>query len=137
MRRSSFIPLEMKELGKYLRRLRGELGLSIRNVARRTKLSPSYISKLEAGDTFQTINVNVLIRFSEIYGISITALLTESGFLHSDEDALPPLAGYLRKKYRLSPQAIRDMEMAKDIVDKKYSSVESLTLLRPRPQPHY
>lgn len=48
-------------------------------------------------------------------------LLKEAGFIEDESDELPELSQYLRKKYQLSPQAIRDMETAKEIVDKKYS----------------
>jgi len=52
-------------------------------------------------------------------------MLKEAGFIDSYEDGLPELAQYLRAKYQLSPQAIRDMEMAKEIVNKKYEQAQS------------
>jgi len=67
-----------------------------------------------------TIGIETLIKLSKFYGIPISAMLKEAGFIDSYESDLPGLAQYLRAKYQLSPQAIRDMAMAKEIVDKKY-----------------
>lgn len=116
----STISSEISKLGNYLKQLREEQGLSIRNVARQTKMSPSHLAKIEAGDTFKTISIQTLIKLSKFYGIPINAILKEAGFIENTEDELPGFAQYLRAKYQLSPQAIRDMEMAKEIVEKKY-----------------
>ena len=120
-RRKKIISYEITKLGKYLKQLREELDLSIRSVAIKCKLAPSYLSKIEAGDTFKTIGVSTLVGLSKFYNIPVAHLLKESGFTENDDDELPGLSAYLRKKYQLSPQAIRDMEMAKEIVDKKYT----------------
>lgn len=114
------ISYEITKLGKYLRELRKEQGLSIRSVAKSCSVAPSYLSKIEAGDTFKTIGIETLIKFSKFYGIPVSSMLKEAGFIDSYESDLPELAQYLRAKYQLSPQAIRDMEMAKEIVDRKY-----------------
>lgn len=114
------ISYEITKLGKYLKQLREEQGLSIRYVARKCKIAPSYLAKIEVGDTFKTIGIETLVKISKFYGIPISAILKEAGFIDTYEDDLPELSQYLRTKYQLSPQAIRDMEMAKEIVDKKY-----------------
>lgn len=115
----AFIPSKMKSLGKYLKTLREELNLSMRDVAKQTELTPSYISKIETGNTFKSINVDSLIAFSKAYRIPMTALLEEAGFL-SKEDDLPNLSTYLKVKYNLSPQAIRDIEIFKEFIENKY-----------------
>ena len=116
------IPYEMKKLGLYLKRLRKEADLSIRDVTRECGIAPSYLSKIENGNSFSTINIHTLLKLSKFYNIPIGALLKEVGLVDSDEYELPNLPQYLRAKYHLSPQAIRDMEMAKEIVDKKYQT---------------
>ncbi|MDP3043382.1 MAG: helix-turn-helix transcriptional regulator [bacterium] len=116
-----YISREITRLGKYLKQLRQEQGLSIRSVAKSCKIAPSYLAKIETGDTFKTIGIGTLVKFSKFYGIPVSSLLKEAGFIDSYESDLPEIAQYLRAKYQLSPQAIRDMEMAKEIVDKKYS----------------
>ena len=114
------IPYEMKKLGEYLKRLREEINLSLRDVTRETGLTPSYLSKIEKGDSFSTLSIHTFLKLSKFYNIPIGALLKEAGLVDTDEYELPDLPQYLRAKYHLSPQAIRDMEMAKEIVDKKY-----------------
>ncbi len=114
------ISYEITKLGKYLKELRKEQGLSIRAVAKSCSIAPSHLAKIEAGDTFKTISVGTLVKFSKFYGIPVSSMLKEAGFIESHESDLPELAQYLRLKYQLSPQAIRDMEMAKKIVNEKY-----------------
>ena len=114
------ISYEITKLGKYLKQLREELGLSIRKVAAACKLSPSYLSKIEAGDAFKTIGIDTLVRLSKFYNIPVAHLLKEADFIEDETNELPEFSQYLRRKYHLSPQAIRDMEMVKEIVDKKY-----------------
>ena len=116
------VSYEMKKLGTYLKTLRKEAGFSIREAAQKSEVAPSYLSKIEAGDTFSTITVQTLIKLSKTYNIPPISVLKEAGLIGSDEYDLPDLPQYLRAKYRLPPQAIRDMEMAKEIVEKKYSS---------------
>ena len=118
-----YISYEITKLGNYLRELRQEQGLSIRSVAKNCGIAPSHLAKLEAGDTFKTIGIATLVKFSKFYGIPVSAMLKEAGFIDSYESDLPELAPYLRAKYQLSPQAIRDMTMAKEIVDRKYKSL--------------
>jgi len=116
---------EIAQLGKYLKKLRKEQGLSIRRAARACNFSPGYLAKIESGGIAKTIGVETLVKLSKFYAIPVSALLKEAGFIEKREyeDDLPELAQYLRAKYQLSPQAIRDMEMAKAIVDKKYSKL--------------
>ena len=114
------IPYEMKRLGNYLKELRIEAGLSIREAAKKQAISPSYLHKIEAGDTFLTISINNLINLAKTYNIPPFTILKQAGLVDRDEYDLPDLPQYLRAKYNLSAQAIKDMEMAKEIVEKKY-----------------
>lgn len=116
------IPQKIALLGKYIKGLREEQGLSIRQAAKMCKLSASYLSKLESGDTFKTVGIETMVKISEFYGISICAVLQETGFIETYEDDLPEFSKYLRTKYKLPLQAIRDMIMAKEIVEKKYKA---------------
>jgi len=116
------IPYEMKKLGTYLKQLREEAGLSIREVTRKSGMAPSYLFKIEKGDTFSTLSIHTLLKLSKFYNLPIGALLKEASLVDSDEYEFPDLPQYLRAKYHFSPQAIRDMEMAKEIVEKKYQT---------------
>lgn len=115
-------PPGIQKLGKYLKQLREELGLSMHAVARKVNLTPSYISKIESGTILKSISVRALINFSQAYSIPITAILEEAGFLEKSDDDLPGFATYLKIKYKLPYQAIRDLEIAKEIFEKKYNN---------------
>ncbi len=110
------------KLGIFLKELRMGLGLSMREAAKRSHITPPHIAKIENGIGIKSIGVVVLINLAETYQVPVSTILKEAGFLANaeEEDGFPDFAVFLRKKYRLNPQAIRDMEMAKEIVDKKY-----------------
>jgi len=108
----------MKKLGACLKQLRKEADLSLREVAQKCGLTPSYLSKIEKGDSFSTLSIHTLLKFSKFYDIPIGALLKKVGLVESDEYELPEFPQYLRAKYHLSPQAIRDTEIAKKSLKK-------------------
>lgn len=107
-------------LGRYLKKIRKDSGYSIRHVARNTSISPSYLSKIESGKFFKTIGIDTLVSLSNFYGIPPASLLEEAGFTKKQSDFLPDFPQYLRSKFKLSPQAIRDLVFAKELVEKKY-----------------
>jgi len=111
---------EMVSLAQYLKRLRTDFGLSMHEVARRTTLTPSYISKMEGGTTFQTISARALVEFARCYNIPPSVILERAGFIPESEDDLPGLASYLRLKYKTPHQAVQEMEIAWEIVKRKY-----------------
>lgn len=122
MREKLSTTYEMKKLGIYLKRLRDEANLSIRDVTRECGIASSYLFKIEKGNSFSTLGIHTILKLSKFYNLPVGALLKEAGLVDNDEYELPELAQYLRAKYHLSPQAIRDMEMAKEIVDRRYQT---------------
>jgi len=111
---------QMAILGNYLKSLRQELGLSLRKAALLADISAAHLCKIEQGTTFQSIGIEILINLSNTYRIPLDSILQEAGLIEKTGNQLPLLPHYLRSKYNLSPQAIRDMEIAKEVVDKKY-----------------
>lgn len=109
----------MVRLGKTLLAMRKEKGFSVREASRICGITPSYLSKIERGVFFHAISIQTLIGLARTYSLPLVFLLQTAGFIEN-ETSLPDLPQYLRLKFSLSPQGIRDMEMAKDIVDKKY-----------------
>lgn len=65
--------------GEYLRGVREELGLSLRNAAGLLGLSYSYISKIETGAREGPPSLKVLQRFSDLYLRDIREILHEAG----------------------------------------------------------
>lgn len=110
----------MARLGTYLRRLREDLDMSMRRAAHLSRISPAHLCKLEQGDVFKSVGIDVLLRLSRTYNIPLSSILEEAGFVEGYGDNLPRFDQYLRLKYNLSPQAIRDMETTKEVVLKKY-----------------
>lgn len=115
-------------MGNYIEQLRKELGLSLRYVARECKLSPGHLSKIEDGKL--CAGIEVIVRISKFYAIPVATILRESGFVPPAEEELPPLAQYLRQRYGYSPQALRDMQLAKELCDQKYHPASAASIPR-------
>lgn len=111
---------EMAQLGKYLRRLRLDLDMSLRRAAQLSHISPAHLCKIEQGTVFKSVGIDILLRLARTYTIPLSAILEETGFVEEHTDTLPSFPQYLRQKYNLSPQAIRDLETTKEVVLKKY-----------------
>lgn len=109
----------MQLLGQHLRSLRNDMGMSIHEVARRTALSPSFISKIET-NAFQSITVQALLALTATYKVPFQVVLENSGLLEASPDGLPDLALFLKAKYHAPHQATQDMDLAWEIVKKKY-----------------
>lgn len=114
---------EMQLLAAYLLKLRKETGFSLREAARQADITPSYLSKIEGGITFYTVSIRTIVNLAKTYNIPLAVILEKAKLIPDSEYKLPLLPQYLRLKYQMSNQAIRDMEMAKEIVDKKYGKV--------------
>ena len=115
---------EMVGLGRYLRSLREDLDMSLRGAATLGGISPAHLCKIEQGTSFKSIGIEVLLRLTVVYNIPLSSILEEAGLIQENSGKLPEFSQYLRSKYSLSPQAIRDLETAKEVVDKKYKHTE-------------
>ncbi|MDP3726403.1 MAG: helix-turn-helix transcriptional regulator [bacterium] len=113
---------EMARLGKYLERLRIDLDMSLQRSARFSRISPAHLWKIENGTIFKSIGIDILSRLSRTYNIPLCSILAEAGFTAERVDTLPKFSQYLRQKYNLPPQAIRDLETTKEVVIKKYGA---------------
>ncbi|MBI2109406.1 MAG: helix-turn-helix domain-containing protein [Parcubacteria group bacterium] len=111
---------EMAKLGSYLQRLRLDLDMSLRRAAQLSRISPAHLCKIEQGDVFKSVGIDVLSRLARTYSIPLSSILEEAGFIEEYTDKLPSFTQYLRQKFNLSPQAIRDLETTKEVVLKKY-----------------
>ena len=107
-------------LGAYLKSLRLDLGLSLRQASKLASISPAHLCKIEQGNNFNSIGLDVLLKLSRVYKIPISVILHKGGLISEIEDNLPPLASYLRHKYQLNPQAVRDIEITLAVVKEKY-----------------
>lgn len=111
----------LTKLGLYLKQLRLDLGLSLRKATGLVGISPAHLCKIEQGNHFSSIGLDVILKLSQIYKIPVSTILYKAGLIEEKiDDGSPPFVQYLKYKYFLNPQAIRDMEIALDIVKKKY-----------------
>jgi transcriptional regulator with XRE-family HTH domain len=94
-------------LGSTLRRRRITAGLTLREVAERTGMTISTISRLEVGE-IETPKPEHLQRLARALDIEIEELYGEAGYLIPEN--LPELAPYLRSKYGLPDQAVAALD---------------------------
>ncbi|PZS00756.1 MAG: XRE family transcriptional regulator [Candidatus Chloroheliales bacterium] len=81
---------QASKFGHYLRELRKQRGLTLREIEERTTISNSYLSQLENGYIDQPSPRN-LQRLAEAYGISYESLMTQAGYLSPrDSSATSP-----------------------------------------------
>ncbi len=71
---------QASKFGHYLRELRKQHGLTLREIEERTTISNSYLSQLENGYIDQPSPRN-LQRLAAVYGISYESLMTQAGYL--------------------------------------------------------
>ena len=75
--------LNYKKIGERLRKLRKYMGLTQEQVAKILNVGRDAILRIEKGD--RKINLQELMNFSKLYGISIDELTAEE-YIHSSED---------------------------------------------------
>jgi HTH-type transcriptional regulator, competence development regulator len=76
---------QANKFGHYLRDLRKQAGLTLREIEERTGISNSYLSQLENGYIDQPSPRN-LQKLAEVYGISYEHLMTQAGYLTPREE---------------------------------------------------
>ena len=71
-------------ISKKIKELREQAGLSPRDLATRSGLSPAYISKLESGE-YETFSLKTLKQLSEGLKLTLKTLLESLGFINNDQ----------------------------------------------------
>lgn len=98
---------QASKLGAYLKELREERKLTLGQVADKAGLDPSYLFYLEAGKRRQP-HPDYLHRLARFYGVLVEDLYALTGYTPAEE--LPDLPAYLRSKYDLSDEVVREIE---------------------------
>ena len=75
------------DLGQELRSVRLALGLSLKAAAEPSKISATYLQKLEMGEV-KTPSPNVLHRLSNTLEVPYTALMTYAGYVVPDQNEM-------------------------------------------------
>lgn len=71
--------LKEQKLGKFLKKCREDLHLTLRDVEEKTDISNPYLSQLE-GDKIKKPSPNVLNKLSELYKISYSQVMKLAGY---------------------------------------------------------
>lgn len=108
-----------QRLGHVIQSARLQANLSLRELARRSRISVGHLSRIEAGDS-QRPNPEFLQRLAHVLNLDIEVLYTFAGYTIADR--LPALAPYLRAKYGLPTHAINELEDFFDYLHHKYGS---------------
>jgi transcriptional regulator with XRE-family HTH domain len=112
----------VSKLGAYLRQLRLERGLTLAEAAKHIGgLASSYLFYLEKGERRQP-NPEYLHRLARFYGVLVEDLYALAGYTPVEE--LPGFPVYLRTKYGLSDEVIREIETFKEFLEERSDDSE-------------
>ncbi|MBV9383365.1 MAG: helix-turn-helix domain-containing protein [Streptosporangiaceae bacterium] len=103
-------------LGSYLRNQRESAGLATRELARQSGVPASYIAEIEGGKKTSP-SAEILQKLATVLDIDTADLFAFIGVTPPQE--LPSVAPYLRTKYKLRGDALREAEQQlQRIIDK-------------------
>jgi len=111
-------------VGERIRRLRLEAGLSQEELGRSSKMSTSYISRLETGEVNPT--VDALTRIVRVFGLSIDGLLeldTESPKILSSDELDPEIRVWLFK-LKGKPVSSRTKRIIQTVIEEELKDLE-------------
>jgi len=111
-------------VGERIRRLRLEAGLSQEELGRSSKMSTSYISRLETGEVNPT--VDALTRIVRVFGLSIDGLLeldTEAPQILSSEELDPEIRVWLFK-LKGKPVSARTKRIIQTVIEEELKDLE-------------
>jgi transcriptional regulator with XRE-family HTH domain len=104
-------------LGAYVQQLRLDRGLSVRGLAAKAKVDFSWLSRLERG-RIASPDARSLWRIARSLDVETADLYLEAGF--GDAHGLPGFGPYLRAKYHLPSEAVRQLEAHFALINDKY-----------------
>jgi len=115
--------------GRLIRRRRGELGLSLADVAAHSGIDDSYWSKLENGKVTSP-TPRTLKQIARTLGLDAADLYALCGY--EVPERLPAFEPYLRAKYELPPEAVADLERYFTQLRAFYGIAEDAPVFPPR-----
>jgi transcriptional regulator with XRE-family HTH domain len=117
------VTMSVRELGKYLRSLRPDNKPTLRDIAGRTGLSESFVGKLERGE-YDTLLLETMRQVAKGYVVTLEKLLAVSGYVNWQEPPLPDLQVYLRTKYGLTEEGVREAERFIEFVQERHGKAK-------------
>lgn len=110
----------VSKIASYLVYQRKKRCLTLQNLAEMADLTPSYLSKLEAGE-FDSISLDVVIKLARGLEMSLADFLYKCQLIDFGASYFPDLRFYLREKYQFPTQAVADVEMFMEFIQIKYA----------------
>ena len=105
------------KLGAYVQQLRVQRAWSERGLASRAKVHYSWISRLERGQ-IASPDASYLWRVARALEVEVADMYLEAGF--GDAHGLPGFGPYLRAKYHLPDEAVRQLQEHFALINEKY-----------------
>lgn len=96
--------MEIKEFGKYIKKLREEKSLSTHKLAELSGVSQSYISHLESGRKKNAPSPEVIKKLSENLDRSYVELMVAAGY-YGDDELLEPVEEIVQGLISMKPGA--------------------------------
>jgi transcriptional regulator with XRE-family HTH domain len=93
-------------LGTYIRHVREQKGLSLRQLAKLLGRNPGYVKRIEA-DFYKRPGLDVLQDIAKALGVEFERLVALTG--HQLPEDLPALADYLARKYDVDTATARTL----------------------------
>ncbi|MFL6139621.1 MAG: helix-turn-helix domain-containing protein [Frankiaceae bacterium] len=106
-------------LATRIRQLRTAAGLSVRALAVAAGVDFSWIARLERGE-YRSPDPRCLARLARALGVEPAELYSTAGY----DDGLPGFAPYLRAKYELPDEAVRQLEGFFELINERYQRQE-------------
>lgn len=112
------------QLGRAIKKLREDLGVSAAELARRSGLSRSYISYLESG-RFKDVGLDKFARIAAALEVSADQMLIAAGYLPASRETVDVRLA-LRRQLGLTGKALEQaMEFLRFLTDQKRQSLRA------------
>ncbi len=113
--------MSLTRLAAYLKKRRAAAKLTLREVAERAGLDYGFLGRAEAG-AYQNVGIDTLRKIAQGYGVPLTALLVEAGYIEGDvAEVVPDLRTYLRTQVGLTDEGVKEAERFLDYAKAKYA----------------
>ena len=97
-------------IGQRIKRYREDRGMSATQLAEKAKLSKSYISELESGETTRGPSAEVLYRIAQALGVAMSDLLGRPIIVDTTKGQRPESLVTFGKKYEVPEADLRMLE---------------------------
>lgn len=106
-------------VGRYVKYQRRKRRWSLQNLARKTSLTPSFLTRLESGK-YKDISFGAMEQLANGFDVPFVVFLKKCGIAEDAFVSLPDFEFYLREKFQMPTEAVEDMKLFLEFMMKKY-----------------